>query len=127
MERLSIISNIEVCLLPPGELFLPGKYKVCADVKMPEQKPIKKLEDNDRIPLGIQVAQKIATVCPRIGQVLLAVDEVKRQFINVGIFTDRLEDIHLLRDARDVHPKFACDLTNPTKPELLPEADWLKQ
>src|SRR4030042_5476618 len=127
MENIQLRERIAVRLLPPDANSLRGRYKICADVKVPGQKSIGSLGDNDRLKIGEQVAERMTRLCPEIGPVAITVDDVKKDYVNVGVYTETLSDVHTLRDAKGIYPAFAYDISDPEKPKFLPNKDWLKK
>ncbi len=124
--ELKTEDGIKVCLLPQ-EGFLPKKFKVCAEVEVPGQKPIESLTDNDRFELGGKVAQIISANCLKLGPISMTVDGVKEGFINVGVYTNELLDINALRDAEGIYPLFAYDISNIDEPKQLESKHWMKK
>ncbi|HUV42392.1 MAG TPA: hypothetical protein VMY36_00580 [Patescibacteria group bacterium] len=127
MENVRFRERIAVRLLPPEANSLPGRYKICADVRVPGQRPINSLRNDDRLKVGEMVAKRMLKLCPSTGPIAITVDGVKKDYVNVGVYTETLSDVHALRDAGEVYPSFACDISDPEKPKFLPNKDWLKK
>jgi len=127
MEQLYSQGRVEVRLLPPDKVFLPRKFKVCADVEIPGQQAIENLTDSDKTELGREVAQLIADICPGQGSILVTIDAVREGVVNVGVYTNSRSDIRALRDAERIYPQFAYDISDPRNPRPIPDEECLKK
>lgn len=126
VEQLEPKTKIGIRLLPP-EGFLPRNFKVCADVEVPEQKAIEELEKEDKLRLGKKVTQIVRDRCPGLGSILMTVDGTREGIINVGVYTNSLLSVNVLKDAEGIYPLVAFDISDPDNPKQLAENEWMKK